>query len=163
MHPGSVVHGRRGHTGHPKQKMTATASVFLTSNFGAPVHHGSPNPSLQTLSSSSSHTDMPKETLLNIVNDNHELYHIEYQDHLPNVLAPALLCSYDLGASQEQLRQTYHRLAPDLERLRLPETRITADNWTDFFGQKRLAKNNDFIREGLICGRMQDHSHRRRK
>lgn len=40
-------------------------------------------------------------------------------------------------APREQLLRTYHRLAPDLERLRLPEIRITSDNWTEYLGQKR--------------------------
>lgn len=54
-----------------------------------------------------------KETLLDILNDNHGLYHIEYQDHLPNILSHALVSGYELGG--EFQCPDYKNVAPVLE------------------------------------------------
>ncbi|KAI7889807.1 uncharacterized protein EV154DRAFT_270223 [Mucor mucedo] len=89
-------------------------------------------------SSSDSHEDLQlnRSLLLDIVQENHLLYHMEKRDR-PNNMIRILVELHQLGASQEQLTLAYGKARQDAQPIRI-SNRIDQTNWEEFLGNWSL-------------------------
>jgi len=79
-----------------------------------------------------------KDTLIRLLAENREKYHVEFRSYLSNHMAMALISLYQMGSSAERLKEYFEfysaRLVPSI-----PSTQyINASNWNQFLGQKKF-------------------------
>ncbi|KAI8082051.1 hypothetical protein BDF21DRAFT_462148 [Thamnidium elegans] len=98
-------------------------------------------PHQQPLKSSSSSSDnddlnISRALLLDIIQENHSLYHMEKRDR-PNNIIRVLVELHQLGATQEQLSLAYQYTRHETQLIR-PSNKINESNWKEYLGTSSL-------------------------
>jgi 20S proteasome subunit beta 1 len=79
-----------------------------------------------------------KDTLLDLLEQNRQNFHVQYHGYLSNHLAMAVISLYEMGASEERLRSFYSFYVARLEPS-IPSTRfINSGNWKEYLGSQKF-------------------------